>query len=338
MASYKVAQDVEADDKLIGPFSFRQFIYLIIVAMSGAIAWGLWQLFPPLAILPIPVIIFFGALALPLRKDQPMETYLAAILSFYLKPKRRMWQPDGIQSLVEITAPKNSEESRAKDLSSNEAERRLSYLANIADTQGWSIRNATMPSNNSSMVGDVYNEASQTPDMLDEAGGVSRSLDSMISKSAAERRQTMIDRMHAPQPQPEPTLATIQPVVSPQPPVINQTVDQPAPVYDPYPNSMRQNVIAPLSDQTTPVPAPQPSPITTPPTPTPEPMTSSPAAPESTPAVDDHKSTSETTVSPDIMNLVNNSQHLSLETLSHEANRIQKRKKIDEDEVVISLR
>ena len=38
MAEYKVAQDVEADDKLIGPFSFRQFIYLIVVAGASAIA------------------------------------------------------------------------------------------------------------------------------------------------------------------------------------------------------------------------------------------------------------------------------------------------------------
>ena len=30
MAQYKVPQDVEADDKLIGPFSFRQFVYLLI--------------------------------------------------------------------------------------------------------------------------------------------------------------------------------------------------------------------------------------------------------------------------------------------------------------------
>jgi len=44
MATYKVPQDVEADDKLIGPFSFRQFIYLIIVAGFILIAWGLAQL------------------------------------------------------------------------------------------------------------------------------------------------------------------------------------------------------------------------------------------------------------------------------------------------------
>ena len=40
MATYKVPQDVEADDKLIGPFSFRQFIYLIVVALAGAMAWS----------------------------------------------------------------------------------------------------------------------------------------------------------------------------------------------------------------------------------------------------------------------------------------------------------
>ncbi len=109
MAEYKVAQDVEADDKLIGPFSFRQFIYLIVVAGASAIAWGLAQVFVPLAILPLPVILLFGALALPLRKDQPMEIYLAAIVSFHLKPRNRIWSPDGISSLIEIVAPEEIE-------------------------------------------------------------------------------------------------------------------------------------------------------------------------------------------------------------------------------------
>ena len=81
MAEYKVAQDVEAEDKLIGPFSFRQFIYLIIAAVAVALAWGLGQIFVGLAIIPLPVIIFFTVLALPLRKDQPMEIYVAAIIS-----------------------------------------------------------------------------------------------------------------------------------------------------------------------------------------------------------------------------------------------------------------
>ena len=55
MAQYKVPQDVEADDKLIGPFSFRQFIYLLIAGGLIAAAVGLFQIFPLLAIIPLPI-------------------------------------------------------------------------------------------------------------------------------------------------------------------------------------------------------------------------------------------------------------------------------------------
>ena len=40
-----------------------------------------------LRLLRNPIALFFGALALPLRKDQPMDVYLAAIISFILKPR-----------------------------------------------------------------------------------------------------------------------------------------------------------------------------------------------------------------------------------------------------------
>ena len=93
MAQYKVPQDVEADDKLLGPFSFRQFVYLLIAGGLLALAIGLFQLFPLLAIIPLPPILLLVALALPLRKDQPMETYLAALVSYYLKPHVRLWTP-----------------------------------------------------------------------------------------------------------------------------------------------------------------------------------------------------------------------------------------------------
>ena len=82
MAQYKVPQNVEADDKLLGPFTFRQFVYLLIAGGLVALAIGLFQIFPFLAIVPIPFIIFFVVLALPLKKDQPMETYLAALVSY----------------------------------------------------------------------------------------------------------------------------------------------------------------------------------------------------------------------------------------------------------------
>ena len=208
MAEYKVAQDVEAEDKLIGPFSFRQFIYLIIAAVAVALAWGLGQIFVGLAIIPLPVIIFFTVLALPLRKDQPMEIYVAAIISYRLKPRKRVWSPDGIESLIEITVPKAVDEHLTKDLSQMETEKRLSYLADIADTKGWSIRHTTEPTPNSSMVSDQYYAAQQTVGMLDEDGSVARKFDAMISRADQERHDRIIQNMYyqaqtqAPTPQP----------------------------------------------------------------------------------------------------------------------------------------
>lgn len=143
MAQYKVPQDVEADDKLLGPFTFRQFIYLLVVAGLIAMSVALFQLAFPLAILPLPFIVLFGALALPLKKDQPMETYLSALVSFYLKPNKRYWMPGQRESTIEITAPKIAEPIRVRNISQGEAGSHLSFLADLVDTEGASIRGAT---------------------------------------------------------------------------------------------------------------------------------------------------------------------------------------------------
>jgi hypothetical protein len=339
MAVYKVPQDVEADDKLLGPFSFRQFIYLIIAVGSIALGWGLSRLFIPLAIIPLPVVLFFGVLALPLRKDQPMEIYMAAIVSFYLKPRKRLWKADGIQSLVEITAPKVIEIQRAKDISQTEAQQRLSYLADIVDTGGWAVRGVAQPEAPSALQNDVYFEARQTEDILDSNGGVARSFETMISQADAKRHQQVIERMHQPAPEPV-AVAPAPPVVDPYatftPAVLPQqnTFEQPvAPIeFNPYPSSMHQHVINPLGAG----PAPQPvvvQPVAQPVAPVvaPQPIAPPPVAPA--PAI----TTSEKTPSPDIINLANNAD-LSIETIAHEAKRIHEKQEDLNEEVVISFR
>lgn len=347
MAVYKVPQDVEADDKLIGPFSFRQFVYLIIAIISIALAWGLAQIFVPLAVIPLPIIIFFGALALPLRKDQPMEIYLAAVISFYLKPRKRLWQPDGIHSLVEITAPKVVEIQRAKDLSQTEAQQRLSYLADIVDTGGWAVRGVGMPGPNSPMQNDVYYAAQQTEDVLDTKSNVAQSFDTMITQADNKRRQEVVERMHQTQ------AATIQqPTFTPPPVSDPYTALTPTPAaeqasdphltFNPYPDSIRQSVVTPLSERPI-IPTPPPQQPTQPVSlaqPQQQPATSIPEQLLSPAPIAQNQlpTTSEKVVSPDIINLANNSD-LSIETIAREAERIhQKEQQLPEDEVVISLR
>lgn len=343
MAVYKVAQDVEADDKLLGPFTARQFIYLIIVALSGLVAWFLSQLFLPLMIIPLPVILFFGALALPLRKDQPMEVYMAAMVSYYLKPRRRFWVPDGIESLIEITAPQVDEVRRTKEYGQDEAQQRLSYLADIVDTEGWAVRRVGVAVNaaSTSMIGDVYNDAQATVDPLDDGSSVALGFESMIAEADEKRRSDIMARMRNPeaftntalvQPPPsafQPPAADpyTGPHINTSDPYASLSAPQDGPVdqedirFNPYPN-IHQSVIQPLGS-------------TPPADPTQVQATNQTDTGEDEVKSEPTKSTSETTVSPDIIKLVNNSD-LSIETIAREAHRIHK--KDDEEEVVISLR
>ena len=186
MAQYKVPQDVEAEDKLLGPFTFRQFIYLLIAAAGIAGAWGLFQLFPLLALIPLPFVFFFGVLALPLKKDQPMETYLAAIISFYFKPNRRIWTAGQRESTIKIIAPKKAEKSRTRNLTKEEASHRLSFLASIIDTEGYAIRG------DSSMKDEYAAEADTIEDVLDADNPV---IDRIIEQEQTERKQELIAQM-----------------------------------------------------------------------------------------------------------------------------------------------
>lgn len=312
MATYKVPQDVEADDKLIGPFSFRQFVYLIIVVMAGALAWGLAQVFIGLAIIPLPIILLFGALALPLRKDQPMEIYLAAIVSYYLKPHKRLWDPDGVESLIEITVPKTVEVQRTKDITQADAMQRFSYLANIVDSQGWSIRGTGIQNPNIAMNTDLILEAQSAQDMLDASSSVGQTFNEMMNREAQQVRQQAIDRMH--QPAPDPIPAPTPPSL-PSNPYSDFTAQ--APAYNPYPTAIQQAMVQPVND-----PSHQ--------------FVQPPATLADQSATQTPPTTSDKPLSADIMNLASNPD-LSIETIAHEAQRLHDKEDMSE-EVVISLR
>ena len=189
MATYKVPQDVEAEDKLLGPFTFRQFIYLLISAAGIAVIFGLFQIFPLLAIIPIPIVGFFLILALPLKKDQPMEVYLASIASFYLKSNKRLWTPGQKESTIKITAPKIVEKPRARNITEEEASTRLSFLSNLVDSEGYSIRN------NSNFNEDFIAETNDVPDILDQNSN--QTINQMIAREQENRHANIVSNMKA---------------------------------------------------------------------------------------------------------------------------------------------
>lgn len=315
MAVYKVPQDVEAEDKLLGPFSFRQFIYLIVAAIAGFVMWALAQIFIGLIVIPLPILAFFLILALPLRKDQPMETYLLAMVQFFLKPRIRYWNPDGTIDMVEITAPKVMEQQLTKDFTGSEASQRFEYLAQVIDTGGWAARGAM--SANDSVSDILIAEAQQAEDVLDDNSSLNQSFDKLIVSNDTSRKQAMIAQLqqsiHQSQTAPTPP--------APQTDTSSTTTsdnDSTAATvhFDPYPSSMHQRVITPAGQQKTTEPKTAPK----------------QEEPDKTQAA---SATSPTQPSPDIIRLANNND-LSISAIAREAHRVADHQ--DGDEVVISLR
>lgn len=338
MAVYKVPQDVEADDKLIGPFSFRQFIYLIVVAICMAGAWGLSTLFLPLAIVPLPLILFFGALALPLRKDQPMEAYLTAIVSFYfLKSRRRFWEPDGIHSFVTILAPKNADIRRTKDINVEEAERRFSYLAGVVDSHGWTVRGQDpgAPANLSSA---LYRETADITDIMDMGTARSQNLTKMIDSRNVARRTQLVTQMQTATPATPPAaVATDNSTTPPLPPVQASPSTTPtAPAQKKHhPKDNSQGYLT--SDQRDAVTyalglAEELEDEKTGRVDTPQALRQADDT-----AIPVATSTSATPPSAATIDLAINRPELTVETISKEAKRIQEKEKLPEGEVFISL-
>lgn len=153
MAQYKVIQDIESEDKLLGPLTLKGFIYAVIAGLCAFVDFrlvlstelGTWR-FGVIILLLLPMALF-GVLASPLGRQQPTEVWLLAHLRFLLKPRMRLWDQTGITTLVTVTAPKKIVNPRTKGLSEDEVKSRLETLTATLDSRGWAIKNLNLQPN-----------------------------------------------------------------------------------------------------------------------------------------------------------------------------------------------
>jgi hypothetical protein len=210
MAQYKVLQDIEAEDKLLGPLTLRQFIYAVIVVVLGFIAWRLLMVQWLLALPFLPPIIFFGLLAAPFGRDQSSEVWMLAKIKYFIFPRRRLWNPDGAQELVTITAPKAVEKAVTKGFDKNEATSRLKALASTMDTRGWAIKNLNTPGYVNPLgqqqssdrllelqtgVPSDVTSVKPNEDVLDTSNPLSQAMGSMVAQNNQAHRQAMLQKM-----------------------------------------------------------------------------------------------------------------------------------------------
>lgn len=259
MATHKVPQDVEADDKLLGPFSLKQFIFIVLAIGFGWLTFFFFtQVHPLAAIIWLPPTLFFGILGGYQRKDQPVEVYLASAIRFYTKPRKRKWDQEGYDERVKVTAPPKVEHNYTKPFSGEEAFSRLSNLSRMMDSRGWA----------SKMASDWQNPQLEAiavggSDRLVSAQDVaSASVQPMSAQSFVRPVDVMDDQTSIVAQQFSTRLSQMEDAKRLQAVQMVQQARQDSPTFQKYPSGMRQKVISPEGNQpTTSVQtAPQPQP------------------------------------------------------------------------------
>jgi len=165
MAVYKVIQDIEAEDKLLGPLTLRGFVYAAAAVLLGFINFKLLTSGTPIplklvfvALFSMPMVLF-AVLASPLGREQPTEVWLLARIKFMIKPHERLWNQLGGTDLVTVTVPKKEELHLTKNFGQDEAVSRLQALAQTLDSRGWAVKNTTV----NVAVAPHYERAAATP-------------------------------------------------------------------------------------------------------------------------------------------------------------------------------
>jgi hypothetical protein len=126
MAQYQVPQFIEVEDKIFGPLTLKQFIYL---AGGGGACLGLFTVLPLWAALPLMIPPMGLALALAFYQvnGRPFIIAMEHAFSYYVGSKLYIWKPRKAEApaagqtpatkpVSQLPVPKLSQ-SKLKDLS-----------------------------------------------------------------------------------------------------------------------------------------------------------------------------------------------------------------------------
>ena len=102
---FQVPQFIDIEDKVIGPLTVRQFLYLVV---AGVVLFVLFKLvnFSVFIILSIPVIVLTYALAFVKVHNKPFINVIGDFIGFLKKPDFYVWKKPFIETEEKEEPPK----------------------------------------------------------------------------------------------------------------------------------------------------------------------------------------------------------------------------------------
>ncbi len=136
MLQYNIPQFVDAEDKIIGPLTIRQFASLAIGVVILGFGWALAPDISVFIILGTPVFVATIAFAFVKVNGQTFATFITNIIRFVLKPTLFLWSRDPINatSIIQITIKKKT--FHKKDSVPAFSQTRVNEIAWTLDTYG----------------------------------------------------------------------------------------------------------------------------------------------------------------------------------------------------------
>jgi hypothetical protein len=139
---FKVPQNIDLQDKIIGPLTLVQFTVLVV---SGLVFYATLRFTNLITVLVVgtPILLLGIALSIVKIQDQPFSHFLIASLGYFWRPKLRVWQKDPTLERLALPTTVNplhrAEEQAATAARQERREQTMSQLdqlARLLDTRG----------------------------------------------------------------------------------------------------------------------------------------------------------------------------------------------------------
>ncbi len=91
---YQVPQFIEVEDRLFGPLTLKQFLYVAGGAAAGFIIWSIIPIKIIAVIIALPVVAFFLALAFYKYNGRPFVVTVENSVKYFLGDKLYIWKKE----------------------------------------------------------------------------------------------------------------------------------------------------------------------------------------------------------------------------------------------------
>lgn len=130
---FKVPQNIDIEDRILGPLTMTQFVYAVVGFGVGYILYNVIPAPVSYAFI-VPIAFFVVCLDFVKVNERPFQDFLKSALLFMFSPRQRYWHEgeEGADMSIEIYKAVKEEENdyQSKNISHNQ----ISSLAKQLDT------------------------------------------------------------------------------------------------------------------------------------------------------------------------------------------------------------